>query len=516
MLRSGEIGPGVGRSRVAVAVTRISLIERDDSRALSDLLRGLARHLPLLAVLALITGTHIPTLTYFFFGDDFLVLDDIRTRSLSEYTVDVVLLRDITPNWRPLTMLVYWGEFQLFGFDAMAWRIVNLAVHLASVVVLYATVLSMTRRVFVAVAAALVFGLSASAVHTVTYITALPHVLSQLFLLSSIGALHLYLRSDDRRIGWYWASFLLFVAGFLANEGGVVLVGVLLAYLALESLVKRRDVLDFSVKAAPFALVSALLVGSLGGCGCQGVDNGFYGFGWHIPREFFVYMSRLAYPVGQIPLEPSTLEWVIGGVVVAVAAFFIIRGPNIARIAAVGMLLGVTPYIPGKIWTASRYTYMSTPFFAILVAVAAGFVFHHAVRVWKPGAYALGAAALITVGGLYAWQTVDQTQPFVEDTERWDQLVAGLHEHYPDVPAGSSIFVIDEEGRWSNPFWYGWLQSVSRSVYGEGVRLHALPADHLEALERTNTAPSYYLLLDEDGELVHIDAQGVKRLYRDP
>jgi hypothetical protein len=180
------------------------------------------------------------------------------------------------------------------------------------------------------------------------------------------------------------------------------------------------------------------------------------------------------------------------------------------------MLIGVTPYIPGKIWTASRYTYISTPFFAILVAVAAGFVFHHLHRLWKPGAYALAAASLVTVAGLYAWQTSHQTQPFVEETERWDQLVAGLQDNYPDVPAGSSIYVIDEEGRWSNPFWYGWLQSVSRSIYGEGVRLQALPADHLEALERTNTDPSYYLLLDDDGDLVRIDAQDVKRLSREP
>ncbi|HXK34357.1 MAG TPA: hypothetical protein VNM91_10120 [Dehalococcoidia bacterium] len=496
---------------MAVAATQISLLERADGRALSSVLRDHARHLPIAAVLALVVGIHIPTLDHFFFGDDFVVLDDIRTRSFSAYATDVVLLRDITPNWRPLTMLVYWGEFQLFGFDAMAWRIVNLAAHVATVLVLYAVVLTMTRRLFVAVAAALVFGVTASAVHTVTYITALPHVLSQLFLLSSLGLLHLYVRSDERSQRWYWGALALFIAGFLANEGGVVFAGVLFAYYFVESFLRRRDLLDAVAKMLPFAIVSVLLVGSLGGCGCQGVENGFYGLGWHIPREYFVYMSRLAWPVGPIPLDPTALEWTVGAVVIAVALFFIIRGPDVARVAAVGMLLGVTPYVPGKIWTASRYTYMATPFFAVLAAVGAGFVFHQLLRLWRPAAYGLGAAALLAAAGLYSWQYIDQTQPFLDDTERWEQLVAGLQEHYPEVPAGSTVYVVEEEGRWSNPFWYGWLQSVSRSVYGEGVRLMALPADHLLALERSRSEPAYYLKL-EDGELVALAPYEVKLL----
>jgi hypothetical protein len=408
-------------------------------------------------------------------------------------------------------MLAYEAEFRLFGFDALPWRIVNLSFHAGSVVVLYVLVLSITRRLFVALAAALIFGVSASAVHTVTYITAFPHVFSQFLLLSSLLALHRYVAGEERRVAWYWGSLALFVAGFLANEGGVVLGAVLLVYYTCFSLLRRRDLLDYTLKMTPFALSAALLVGGLSGCGCQGVDAGFYGPGWHIPRETWIYMSRLAYPVGAISIEPSATEWIWGSIVIGFAIFFFIRGPHIARFAAVGMVIAVMPYAPGKIWTATRYTYMATPFFAILVAVAAGLVHHYATRVWRPAAHVLAAAALAVVGGLYSWQTIHQTEPFVKETARWELLTEELRANYEAVPEGSTIYIIDDEGLWTNAYWQPtWMTSVGRALYGKDVSVRALPEDQLTALQRTLApdAQVYYVRL-EDGKLTRAVAPGV-------
>ena len=498
---------------MAVAATTIELQERPQSRsrAVVSGLRGAARHLPFIALIALVIGIHIPSMHYYFFGDDFLVLGDINSRSFPAYMRDVFLLRDLTPNWRPLTMLVYWTEFKLFGFNALPWRIVNLSLHVATVAVLYVLVLSMTKRVFVALTAATIFALTAAAVHTVTYVTAFPHVLSEFLLITSLYSLYRYVESGERRAAWYWLSFLLFVAGFLANEGGVVIGAVLLVYYATASLVKKRDPLDFMLKMTPFALAAVVLVGGLSGCGCQGVEGGFYGVGWHIPRETFVYMSRLAYPVGAIPKDPTALEWTVGSIVIAAAIFFFVRGPNIARIAAVGMVIAVMPYVPSKIWTASRYTYMATPFFAILVAVALGFLHHHATRVWKPGAHAVAAAAVIAIAGLYAWQNIHQTQPFLKDTDRWQLLTDELRSNYASVPAGNTVYVIDDEGEWSNPYWQPtWLTSVGRALYGKDVAVRALPAADFEQLQKSLTGPVYLVQL-EDGHLIKASPASVQR-----
>lgn len=366
---------------------------------------------------------------------------------------------------------------------------------------LYVLVLSMTKRVFVASGAALIFGVSASAVHTVTYITAFPHVLSEFLLITSLYALYRYVESDEQRPAWYWASFALFVLGFLANEGGVVMGAVLLVYYFTASFLRRLDPLDFVVKMLPFGLAAALLVSGLSGCGCQGVDAGFYGVGWHMPKETWVYLSRMAYPVGKVPLEPSAMEWAWGSVVAGFAIFFFIRGPHIARFAAVGMVIGLMPYVPGKLWTATRYTYMALPFFAILVAISAGLVHHYAVKLSRPVAHVLAAMALFAVGGLYAWQTIIQNEPFLEDSDRWELLVEELQANYETVPRGTTIYVVDDEGLWSNAYWQPtWLPSVGRALYGADVKVWALPSNHMERLRETIGEP-VYLVTYRDGHL---------------
>ena len=173
------------------------------------------------------------------------------------------------------------------------------------------------------------------------------------------------------------------------------------------------------------------------------------------------------------------------------------------------MVIAVMPYVPGKIWTATRYTYMATPFFAILIAVAAGYVHHHATRIYKPAAHVLAAAALAAVGGLYAWQTIHQTQPFMRDTQRWHLLTTGLRANYDSVPPGTTIYVIDDDGLWSNPFWQPtWMMSVGHALYGKDVGVRALPEKDLDRLQKTTDAPLYAIRL-EDGNLVAVPSASV-------
>jgi hypothetical protein len=95
---------------MAVAATQISLFEQADRRALTDVLREALRYVPLLGVIGLVVGIHISTMGNYFFGDDFLVLGDVNSQAFPSYMRDVVLLNDLTPNWRPLTMAIYYGE----------------------------------------------------------------------------------------------------------------------------------------------------------------------------------------------------------------------------------------------------------------------------------------------------------------------------------------------------------------------------------------------------------------------
>jgi hypothetical protein len=204
------------------------------------------------------------------------------------------------------------------------------------------------------------------------------------------------------------------------------------------------------------------------------------------------------------------MEWIWGSIVAGFAIFFLLRGPNIARVAAIGMVVALMPYAPGKIWTATRYTYMALPFFAILVAVGAGLIYAYALRVSRPVAHALAAAALITVGGLYAWQTIIQTDPFLDESERWDLLVTELDAQYDEIPPGATVYVVDDEGLWTNAFWQPtWMTSVGRALWGDDRAVRALPSDFIETVVR-GQGGSVYLVEYDSGHLRKVSLESVK------
>jgi hypothetical protein len=125
-------GLSIRRPRIAV-----SLI-------LSDALRFVVRHWGILAALAITFIIHAPTLRYYFDGDDFVVVGSIRYSGGAGYLADTFFMRDLVPNWRPLTGFVYLLEYKAFGLNAMGWRAVNLSVHLTSLVILYTLVTRVT------------------------------------------------------------------------------------------------------------------------------------------------------------------------------------------------------------------------------------------------------------------------------------------------------------------------------------------------------------------------------------
>ena len=70
---------------------------------MADSWRFVLRHWGLLAALAIAFAIHLPTLRYYFDGDDFVVLGSAEYLGGRAYIIDTFLMRDIVPNWRPLT-----------------------------------------------------------------------------------------------------------------------------------------------------------------------------------------------------------------------------------------------------------------------------------------------------------------------------------------------------------------------------------------------------------------------------
>jgi hypothetical protein len=445
--------------------------------SISDIWRFTRRHWGLLAALVITFIVHAPTLRYYFDGDDFVVLGSIKYLGTKQYLLDTVRMHDIVPNWRPLTAAVYTAEWNLFGLNATGWRAVNLGVHLSSLAVMYALVSRVTKRPAIGAMAAIIFGVSGAHFDTVTYITALPHVLATFLVLASLLALVTYAQDGERNPLAFWLSFALFVTAFLVNEGSFVYAPVLVAAYALFTRRWLRAPERLVLHATPFVALAVGWLSFYQSCSCEQLKFDGYYWGPHVATNYAVYLSWIVLPMHSIPLTPDATRWGIAAGLAAVSAFFAVRGPNMARLAVLGVALALLPYAPVSIWTASRYTYAAVAFFAPIAAIASYAVYDRVRRthaLLRAPATVLALLFVATVAGLYGWQTYAQDSRSGRSTDRWALLVRELKKNYANVPPGTTIYIVD--GPWTNPMeQYTWVPSVARAVYGDAAAFD-LPA----------------------------------------
>ena len=88
--------------------------------------------LAFVAAAVAVFAVQAPVLDHYFFGDDFVPLADIASRSTPGYIKDLFLLRDETPNWRFLTGLFYLGAYKAFGLNAFPYLLAGVLVHIGT------------------------------------------------------------------------------------------------------------------------------------------------------------------------------------------------------------------------------------------------------------------------------------------------------------------------------------------------------------------------------------------------
>jgi len=487
---------------IGIARPRPAIFQARETIALAA--RFLAAHWLLLGVLAATFGIHAPGLTAYFIGDDFVVFGDIATRSFPRFVADVVTLHDTTPNWRPLTSMVYYGEYHLFGLNAVGWRLTHLLVHMGSVVLLYWLATLLTKRTSAGTVAALAFGISGAHYDTVNYVTAFPHVLGNALVLASLVCVVL---AASRRAG-AWAlvaSILLFGLAVSADEGRFVFAPLPPFVWALYRLRRPRDLPSALVFAAPFAAIAGAWATFYFLSDSPQLNFGNYNWSAGALSRLWLYLSWLVYPWGKLLVEPDRLRLALGITLLVLAGLFLLVGPHGARLGALGMALALLPYLPVDLWTAARYTYGAAAFFALLLGTIAGTVFDWArPRLWvfRPLAPPLAMAALAAAGVFWGWQTLSRDAVTNDSTEDWRLLGNEIQARVPAPPPGTTIYVI--EGPWRNPIYQvAWVPSVARTFYGNGVTMYDL--NSWDFALRPEPRPQWPVLLYFNGHLWPID-----------
>jgi tetratricopeptide (TPR) repeat protein len=180
--------------------------------------------------------------------------------------------------YRPLVTLSYALNYAVGGLDPLGYHLVNVLLHVANTLLLFAIVYLVSRRTLFAGAVAAVFGVHPIGTESVAWVAQRSELMAAFF---ALGALVLYILAfppaaapdrSARRAKWLLAgSVVAFLLGLLSKEGAVALVGALILYdLAFRDSPRRW------LRLAPYLALTAVYVGALqvafGGPGAYQID----------------------------------------------------------------------------------------------------------------------------------------------------------------------------------------------------------------------------------------------------
>jgi hypothetical protein len=449
----------------------------------------------------LVFAVQAPLLRFSFFGDDFVALADISSRSAWGYVRDLFLLRDLTPNWRFLSGLFYLGAYRSFGLDAMPYLVILALLHSATAALCFWLVWRVTGAVPPAMFAGVFFGVTAAHVPTVAYVTAAPHVMAGFLLVLALAFFHEALTRDRR--GFWAASVLCFAGAVAANEGAAVLApafgfGAAWRYAGDDGWWRDRTrVLRIALLSVPFAAIGVAAIVTFGACQCtEAGKEGIFAPGTQMNGNLWIYLGRLLWPIGIEPPGEVGAAHLGSGIAVAIVALVMLaRGPALARFAAAFLALALVPQLPANWVLAPRYVYLGAIPFAVLAALVFAGAARYGARL-APALPALVAAAAVGVLGVSAWQAWEQNEAHGEKAAHWRELVDGLEARYADLPEGSRVYV--RGGPLTDSIWQFYvLPSVGEVLWG-GVAVFSPPAETEEFCRYPGDGAGLYLL-DYDG-----------------
>lgn len=378
----------------------------------------------------------------FVWDDHGIIVNNPATRDLGRLG-EVLLSPDETPPYyRPLNRASYLLDYQLWGMDPRGFHAVNVALHLACVLLLYA----LARRLFVArwpaVVAALLLAVHPVNVEAVGCVTCRNNLFALLFVLATCILL-------DRAIARHSPLFsvlsgcALFL-GLASKEQAAMALPWLVVWVfrAPESRPRRaRGLYLLAPHVVALAAYLSLRTVALGGA--VATDPILPGLGARLLRNYYVlpaYARLLVFPdqlshVHEVPADYLSLAWLPFAwlAILAAAAFAVWR---LSRVSALGLLwclmflvpvLGFFP-IPSAAHSvlSERFLYVPAVGLWLVVADAVRTLSRHRRYALGATAVLLGALAVRAQARTAEWHD-DRT--LVESAVRWapDSAIGRLH-----------------------------------------------------------------------------------------
>jgi len=193
--------------------------------------------LPVLLVLVVVAAYWNSFQSGFVLDNRAVILDDPRVKSVSPENLGAILTKDywphlVTGTYRPLTTLSYLLNYTWFGSRVEPWgyHAVNLALHLANVLLVYYLLSQLCKSRWPAWVAAAVFGVHPIGTEVVTNIVGRADLLATLSVLLGLWFHVQAARPGVQRGPWLVGLACSTFLGVFAKESAVTLLGVLVCY----------------------------------------------------------------------------------------------------------------------------------------------------------------------------------------------------------------------------------------------------------------------------------------------
>jgi len=402
-------------------------IDKGNAGALPGPAFGKIELLLVIVIVLVSAGTYFNALSCGFVHDDrFQVLEN-------RWITDVKYFPDIfTSNvwefepqlesnyYRPMMYVIYMLVFHIFGFNPLGFHLVNVLLHAAVSVLVFAIALkllagesgasSFPSRVFPAFAAAILFATHPVHTEAVTWVAGLPDVSATLFCLLS---LNFFIKSGNKTGGIYMLSVASFFLATLCKEPALMLPLILIAYDFLFREAEARPALI--KRYIPYVVVAGfyllLRVHALKGLvPVAGIKLSHYQYFINVFPLFVQYLEKLILPVNlsfwrdfHPLLNLLTVKGIFSLFVAMIYAGAVWLTRARSKVLCFSLLIIVIPllpsfYIRGLIGQpfGERYLYFPSVGFAIL----SGWLLYQARRRF-PRWGLIPIAVLLIVAGLY-------------------------------------------------------------------------------------------------------------------
>ena len=369
-------------------------------------------------------------------------------------------------NWHPFTWLSLAGNISLWGFNPVAFKFVNITIHLINSILIYILCIQMLRHaqenyhsnsqsIFSKISKqhlsvssyviATLFALHPQHVESVSWISERKDVLCGFFYLATIICYIKYRQTENKH--WFSISFLMYFFALMAKPMAVTLPIVLLLLdlyplklirykntISNDLLILLKNKISFLVLAAAVSVITILTQIP----GIQGLDT--LSFGSRIINacmSIYLYIFKFVYPANLSPYypfhpwstDPNIYSMITVSSIVLIFSYLVFSAKKyrvyFPLVVALYFIITLLPVIGivkvGSQAAADRYTYLPMVGFYISLAAGLAILFHLAAKNF------LNRLLLVSATGLYlvftGLTTFEQNSIWRNDEALWNEAI---------------------------------------------------------------------------------------------